>query len=57
MSMHSTQTRNDRTPKMDSPKNMHGNKEHRYEGEPAAQVQKDESCIEPQMRSGAQSLK
>ena len=53
-SMYSTQTQNDKTPKMDSPKSMH-DEENRYEGEPAAKVQKGESCVQPQMLSGAQS--
>ena len=53
-SMFSTQTQNDKTPKVDSPKSMH-DEENRYEGEPAAKVQKGESCVQPQMRSGAQS--
>ena len=53
-SMHSTLTQNDKTLKMDSPKNMH-DKENRYKGEPAAKVQKGESCIQPKMRIGAQS--
>ena len=53
-SMYSTQTQNDKTPKMNSPKSMH-DEENRYEGEPAAKVQKGESCVQPQMLSGAQS--
>ena len=53
-SMHYTQTQNDKTPKMDSPKSMN-DEENRYEGEPAARVLKGESCVQPQMRSGAQN--